>query len=41
MALEKTKDNIPGAIDLLCKYLDLFMTDREAWEELGELYLQV
>ena len=39
--MEKTKDNLPGAIDLLCKYVDLFMTDREAWEELAELYLQV
>lgn len=41
IALEKTRDNIPAAIDLLSKYLDIFMTDREAWEELGELYLQV
>ncbi|KAK9791594.1 hypothetical protein WJX73_009768 [Symbiochloris irregularis] len=40
VALEKTQDNIQGAIDLLCKYVDLFMMDREAWEELGELYLQ-
>lgn len=40
VALEKTKGNIAGAIETLRKYVDIFQTDREAWEELGELYLQ-
>ncbi len=40
VALEKSKGNIAGAIELLRKYVDVFQTDREAWEELGELYLQ-
>lgn len=41
IALQKTLGNTQGAIDLLKKYLDIFLTDREAWEELAELYLQV
>jgi len=40
VALEKTKGNNAGAIETLRKYVDIFQTDREAWEELGELYLQ-
>lgn len=40
VALEKSKGNIAGAIEALRKYVDIFQTDREAWEELGELYLQ-
>jgi tetratricopeptide (TPR) repeat protein len=40
VALEKTQDNLAGAIDALRKYIDIFQTDREAWEELGDLYLQ-
>lgn len=40
ISLEKTKGNITGAIDGLKKYLDLFMNDLEAWEELAELYLE-
>lgn len=41
VALEKSRDNISGAIEALRKYVDMYQTDREAWEELGELYLQV
>ena len=41
VALEKTKGNLAGAIEALRKYVDTFQTDREAWEELGHLYLEV
>jgi hypothetical protein len=41
VALEKSRTNIGGAIEALRRYLDVYQTDREAWEELGELYLQV
>ncbi|CAL5228783.1 g11975 [Coccomyxa viridis] len=40
VALEKTKGNLAGAIEALRKYVDTFQTDREAWEELGHLYLE-
>lgn len=40
VSLEKSKGNTSGAIDLLRKYLDTYMNDLEAWEELGELYLE-
>ena len=41
VALEKSRDNLSAAIEALRKYVDMYQTDREAWEELGELYLQV
>ena len=41
VALEKTKGNLAGAIEALRKYVETFQTDREAWEELGQLYLEV
>ena len=41
VAMEKTKGNNSAAIELLRKYLDLYQTDREAWEELADLYTQV
>ena len=41
MATEKSRGNLSGAIELLRKYLDVYMLDKVAWEELGELYLQV
>jgi Flp pilus assembly protein TadD len=41
VALEKTKGNLAGAIEVLRKYVETFQTDREAWEELGQLYLEV
>ncbi|CAK0782567.1 hypothetical protein CVIRNUC_005779 [Coccomyxa viridis] len=40
VALEKTKGNLSGAIEMLRKYVETFQTDREAWEELGHLYLE-
>ena len=41
VALEKTRGNLSGAIETLRKYVETFQTDREAWEELGHLYLEV
>lgn len=41
VAIERTKGNLGKAIDLLRSYVDTFMTDREAWEELADLYVQV
>lgn len=41
VALEKTKGNIGKAIELLRSHVDTFMTDKDAWEELAELYLKV
>ena len=41
MAAEKSRGNLSGAIELLRKYVDVYMLDKAAWEELGELYLQV
>ncbi len=40
MALEKSQGNLGAAVEALRKYVDVFQTDREAWEELGSLYLQ-
>lgn len=41
VALEKTKGNLAGAIEKLRMYVETFQTDKEAWEELGYLYLEV
>lgn len=41
VAVEKSKGSLSSAIELLRKYLDTYMTDKTAWEELGALYLQV
>lgn len=41
VAVEKSKGSLSSAIELLRKYVDTYMLDRAAWEELGELYLQV
>ncbi|KAK9844216.1 hypothetical protein WJX81_008328 [Elliptochloris bilobata] len=40
VALEKSQGNVGAAIEALRKYVDVFQTDREAWEELGSLYVQ-
>jgi hypothetical protein len=40
VALEKTQGNLGAAVEALRKYVDIFQTDCEAWEELGALYLQ-
>lgn len=39
--MEKSKGNTVKAIELLRTYLDTFMTDKDAWAELGDLYLEV
>lgn len=41
VAVEKTRGNLNGAVDALRKYLDVWANDREGWEELGELYLEM
>lgn len=41
VALEKTKGNLSAAVDLLRHYLGIFAGDREGWEELGEMYLEM
>ena len=41
VAVEKSKGSLSSAIELLRKYVDTYMLDRAAWEELGDLYLQV
>ena len=38
VAAEKSRGNLSGAIELLRKYVDVYMLDKAAWEE---LYLQV
>lgn len=39
--MERAKGNIAGAISLLQKYLDTNQMDKDAWEELADMYLQV
>ncbi|PNH06369.1 ER membrane protein complex subunit 2 [Tetrabaena socialis] len=41
VALERTRGNTTAAIDALRKYLEVFANDKDAWEELAELYLEV
>jgi hypothetical protein len=41
VAVEKTRGNTAGAIEALRRYLDAYQNDREGWEELAELYLEV
>ena len=41
VAAETTKGNTSKAIELLRTYVDTFMTDRDAWAELADLYLEV
>eukprot|EP00210_Caulerpa_lentillifera_P001375 g1323.t1 len=41
VAICKTKGNFIPAIQALVVYLDTFATDKEAWEELAQLYLKV
>jgi hypothetical protein len=41
VAVEKSRGNTSGAIESLRKYLDTYQNDKEAWEELAELYLEV
>ncbi|KAG1672000.1 hypothetical protein FOA52_013373 [Chlamydomonas sp. UWO 241] len=39
VAVEKSRGNVNAAIEGLKKYLETFQGDQEAWEELGQLYL--
>lgn len=41
VAAARTKGDLPGAVEYLRTYLDFFMNDRDAWDELAELYLEV
>ncbi len=41
VAVEKTRGNTQAAAEALKKYLDVFSGDRDAWEELAELYIEV
>eukprot|EP00195_Chlamydomonas_chlamydogama_P009581 CAMPEP_0202894790 /NCGR_PEP_ID=MMETSP1392-20130828/4111_1 /ASSEMBLY_ACC=CAM_ASM_000868 /TAXON_ID=225041 /ORGANISM="Chlamydomonas chlamydogama, Strain SAG 11-48b" /LENGTH=304 /DNA_ID=CAMNT_0049579581 /DNA_START=42 /DNA_END=956 /DNA_ORIENTATION=- len=41
VALEKSRGNMQGAVEALKKYLDIYSGDREAWEELADLYLEL
>ncbi|EFJ50259.1 hypothetical protein VOLCADRAFT_73964 [Volvox carteri f. nagariensis] len=41
VALERSRGNVNAAIEALRKYLDTFANDKEGWEELAELYLEV
>ena len=41
VALAKASGKPGAAIDLLRRHVDVYMTDRESWEELAELYVQV
>lgn len=41
VALERSRGNLLSAIDVLKKYVDVFSNDKEAWEELAEMYLEV
>lgn len=41
MSLERSRGNLSGAIEALRKYLDVMANDKEGWEELAELYLEV
>ncbi|KAK9863750.1 hypothetical protein WJX84_003356 [Apatococcus fuscideae] len=40
VAMERAKGNTVGAIGLLQKYVDTNQMDKDAWEELADLYLQ-
>lgn len=41
VAVERTRGNVPGAIEASRHYLEHFGNDKDAWEELAELYLEV
>lgn len=40
-ALERSKGHLPAAIEALRRYLHTFSTDKSAWEELADLYLEL
>jgi hypothetical protein len=41
VAAARTRGDLPAAVDCLRTYVDYWMNDRDAWEELTELYLEV
>ncbi|CAN1132350.1 ER membrane protein complex subunit 2 [Linum perenne] len=41
IAVAKAQGNISTAIDLLNKYLEIFMADHDAWRELAEIYVSL
>ncbi|KDP23644.1 hypothetical protein JCGZ_23477 [Jatropha curcas] len=41
VAVAKAQGNISGAIELLNKYLEIFMADSDAWRELAEIYVSL
>lgn len=41
VAMAKAQGNLSGAIELLNKYLEIFMADHEAWRELAEIYVSL
>ncbi len=41
VSLERSRGNLSGAIEALRKYLDVMANDKDGWEELAELYLEV
>lgn len=41
VAMAKAQGNIPGAIEWLNKYLEIFMADHDAWRELAEIYVSL
>ncbi|KAK0601753.1 hypothetical protein LWI29_027129 [Acer saccharum] len=41
IAIAKAQGDISGAIELLNKYLEIFMADHDAWRELADLYVSL
>eukprot|EP00262_Sarcandra_glabra_P004844 TRINITY_DN16085_c0_g1_i1.p1 TRINITY_DN16085_c0_g1~~TRINITY_DN16085_c0_g1_i1.p1 ORF type:complete len:303 (-),score=45.40 TRINITY_DN16085_c0_g1_i1:291-1199(-) len=41
VAMAKAQGNISRAIELLNKYLEIFMADHDAWRELAEIYVSL
>nr|GMC91783.1 ER membrane protein complex subunit 2 [Ipomoea batatas]GMC93629.1 ER membrane protein complex subunit 2 [Ipomoea batatas]GMD01313.1 ER membrane protein complex subunit 2 [Ipomoea batatas] len=41
VAMAKAQGNMSGAIELLNKYLEIFMADHDAWRELAEIYVSL
>lgn len=41
IAINKTKGDLAGAAQALRTYLDSFSSDKDAWEELADIYTEV
>lgn len=37
----RSRGDLPAAVEYLRTYLDYWMNDRDAWEELTDVYLEV